>query len=72
MPPQYPTLPERFLHAVDQFNAPRAQIYKSGGVWRGISAREMLRRVAGLSAALAGLGLGEGDRVALFAPNCPE
>ena len=42
------------------------------GRWESISAQDMLRRVAGLSKALAGLGIGAGDRVAIFAPNCPE
>src|SRR3970282_1700277 len=32
----------------------------------------MLRRIAGLSRALADLGIEKGDRVGLFAPNCPE
>ena len=32
----------------------------------------MLRRVAGLSKALAELGIKSGDRVGIFAPNCPE
>src|ERR1700735_5561688 len=32
----------------------------------------MLSRSAGLSKALAELGIKSGDRVGLFAPNCPE
>ena len=32
----------------------------------------MLRRVAGLANALIGMGIRAGDRVAIFAPNCPE
>jgi long-chain acyl-CoA synthetase len=43
-----------------------------GGVWESISANEMLRRVAGLSKALGELGIRSGDRVSIFAPNCPE
>ena len=37
-----------------------------------ISSQEMLRRIAGLSESLATLGVAQGDRVALFAPNSPE
>ena len=47
-------------------------MYKAGERWEFISAPEMLRRVAGLSAALAELGVGPGDRVALFSANRPE
>jgi long-chain acyl-CoA synthetase len=69
---EYPTLPQRLLEAVDRVACPRAQIHKVGGRWESISAPEMLLRIAGLSKALAELGVGEGDRVAVFAPNCPE
>jgi long-chain acyl-CoA synthetase len=31
-----------------------------------------LRRIAGLSEGLAKLGISQGDRIAIFAPNCPE
>ena len=68
----YSTLPQRLLDSVDRVNSPRAQIHKVGGQWKDIAAQEMLRRIAGLSAALAELGVREGDRVAIFAPNCPE
>jgi long-chain acyl-CoA synthetase len=47
-------------------------MYKAGQAWKSIPAQEMLRRIAVLSRALAELGVVEGDRVALFAPNCPE
>ena len=69
---QYPTLPQRLLEAVDRHPSPRAQMFKAGGRWESVAAPEMLRRIAGLSAALADLGVREGDRVAIFAPNCPE
>ena len=42
------------------------------GEWISISAQEMLERVAGLAHALTALGIRAGDRVAIFAPNCPE
>src|SRR2546423_8062040 len=47
-------------------------MFKAAGQWHAIPAQETLRRIAGLSAALAELGVREGDRVALLAPNCPE
>jgi len=42
------------------------------GRWETVSSREFLRRVAGLAYALVELGVKPGDRVGLFAPNCPE
>ena len=72
MPTEYPTLPERLIAAVDRSPDSRAQIHKVGDQWKDIPAREMLRRIAGLSRALAEMGVREGDRVAIFAPNCPE
>ncbi len=68
----YPTLPRRFLYAVDKFHSPRAQMYRTADGWQEISAHEMLRRVAALSAGLEQLGIKPGDRVGLFASNRPE
>jgi len=68
----YPALPIRLLEAFDQFPNPHAALYKTGGKWEGISSAELLRRIAGLSSALAGLGIQAGDRVGLFSPNRPE
>src|SRR2546422_10539685 len=47
-------------------------MYKAGNRWESLSAAEMLRRIAGLSLALAELGVKPGDRVGLFSPNRPE
>ncbi len=69
---EYPSLPQCLVQAVDRFQSSRAQLHKTGGEWKAISAQELLRRVAALSAAFAQIGIGEGDRVAIFAPNCPE
>jgi long-chain acyl-CoA synthetase len=69
---EYTPLPRLFLDAVDLFANPRAQMYRSAAGWQAISAGEMLRRVAGLAKALAALGIESGDRVGIFAPNCPE
>jgi long-chain acyl-CoA synthetase len=78
MTTEYPTLPQCFLDAVDGHANPRAQMYRAanaseaGGEWKSISAKEMLRRVAGVAKALGELGIRSGDRVSIFAPNCPE
>jgi long-chain acyl-CoA synthetase len=77
MPTGYLTLTECFVNAVDKFANPRAQMYRvamgpqAGGDWQAISAAEMLRRVAGLSRVFGELGVRTGDRVGIFAPNCP-
>ena len=68
----YGTLPSRFLKAVDEHPTPRAQMVRRGEHWDAISSKEFLRRVAGLADAFVELGVKPGDRVGLFAPNCPE
>ena len=68
----YSTLPSRFLAAVDEHPSPRAQLVRRGERWEAISSQEFLRRVAGLADSFVELGVKGGDRVALFAPNCPE
>ena len=68
----YGTLPSRFLHAVDEYPSPRAQLYRRSDRWDAISSQEFLRRVAGLANCFVELGVKSGDRVGLFAPNCPE
>lgn len=68
----YGTLPSRFLDAVDHFPTPRAQMVCRSGRWEAISSEEFLRRVSGLANCFIELGVKPGDRVGLFAPNCPE
>jgi long-chain acyl-CoA synthetase len=70
--PKYPTLPQRLLEAVDRNSASRAQMSRVNGKWESTAAPEMLRCIAGLSAGLAEFGVQSGDRVAIFAANCPE
>lgn len=72
MTSEYPALTRCFLDAVDKFANPRAQMYRTATGWQSISAQEMLRRVAAVSKALRELGVKSGDRVGVFAPNCPE
>ncbi len=68
----YPTLPARFLKAIDEHPSARAQLVRRRGRWEAISSEEFLRRVAGLANAFVELGVKPGDRVGLLAPNCPE
>ena len=68
----YPTLPSRFLRAVDEHPSARAQMVRRDDRWEAVSSQEFLRRAAGLANALVELGVKSGDRVGLFAPNCPE
>jgi long-subunit acyl-CoA synthetase (AMP-forming) len=67
----YPTLPGRLLQATDQYASPRAQMHKQNGQWLPIPSAELLRRIAGLSQQFAKIGVTQGDRLAIFAPNCP-
>jgi long-chain acyl-CoA synthetase len=73
----YGTLPSRLLQAVDAHGNPRAQMFRGTDThgnsrWEAISSQELLRRVAGLSFAFGELGVKAGDRVVIFAANCPE
>jgi long-chain acyl-CoA synthetase len=68
----YDTLPVRFLSAADRYPSPRAQMVRRAERWEAISSQEFLRRVAGLANSFVELGVKPGDRVGLFAPNCPE
>jgi len=72
MATEYPALPPAFLDAMERFPSPRAQIYRTTVGWQSISSEELVRRIAGVAKALLEMGVGTGDRVAVFAPNCPE
>ncbi len=47
-------------------------MFRSTERWEAISSQELLRRISGLANCLFELGVKSGDRVGLFAPNCPE
>ncbi len=68
----YGTLPSKFLHAIETWPSPRAQMFSTRSGWQNISSQEFLRRTAGLSQALLELGVKPGDRVGLFSANRPE
>ena len=72
MPPVSGSVPGCFLDARDQRKDACVQLYRSPTGWQYISGQEMVRRVAGLARAFGELGIQSGDRVGLFAPNCPE
>ncbi|HTS10796.1 MAG TPA: long-chain fatty acid--CoA ligase [Candidatus Limnocylindrales bacterium] len=69
---EYPSLTKCFLEAMDKFANPRTQMYRDAKGWQATSSVELLRRIAGVAKALDELGIKPGDRVGLFAPNCPE
>jgi len=66
------SVPQCYLDAADRHGGRCAQMYRTTAGWQSISTQEMLRRVAGLARALNELGVHPGDRLGLFAPNCPE
>jgi long-chain acyl-CoA synthetase len=68
----YSSLPAALLRAIDTRPSPRAQMFRASDRWEAISSQEFLRRIAGLANSLVELGVKSGDRVGLFAPNCPE
>jgi long-chain acyl-CoA synthetase len=68
----YNSLPAGLLRAIDEHPSSRAQMFRTAERWQAISSHEFLRRIAGLANSLIELGVKPGDRVGLFAPNCPE
>jgi len=69
----YPALTQSLLDAMDRQPPDKGvMLHKVGDTWESITARELLRRIAGLSRALADLGVKTGDRVGLFSTNRPE
>jgi long-chain acyl-CoA synthetase len=72
MSPDPQTLAEVFAQGIERFPRPDRFQQKSGGVYRPISSEEFARRVRACAAALAAIGVGRGDRVALLSYNRVE
>ncbi len=54
------------------FGPREAMRYRDGREWRSITYAELSTRVEAMARALVSAGVAAGDRVAIFAPNCPE
>ena len=61
-----------FVEIAQKYPQNRAQLHRVNGQWTPILYREFLQRAAVLAFALEAFGHHAGDRVAIFAPNCPE
>ncbi len=66
------SLVEALHRNVERFPGKTALVKKSGGKWRTLSYAELYARVERFAAGLAGLGVGEGSRVALMSKNRPK
>lgn len=66
------TLPAIFFESVDRYAQKEALRYKAEGKWHGLTYENVDRDVRQIAAALEGLGLDRGDRVALLSENRPE
>jgi long-chain acyl-CoA synthetase len=66
------TLAEVFTRGIEKFPRPDRFQQKSGGAYRPISSEEFARRVRACAGALAAIGIGRGDRVALLSYNRVE
>jgi long-chain acyl-CoA synthetase len=66
------TLAQLFLNTIKSFPKDDLMLYKEAGEYKPISTKEFGDRVIHLSLGLNELGLSKGDKLALFAENCPE
>ena len=67
-----PTLNQLWLDSLHRHPRPDLLWAKRDGRWQAISSHTFLRRAASLADSLQKLGVGKGDRVALFSENRPE
>jgi long-chain acyl-CoA synthetase len=67
-----PTLNQLWLDALHRHSRPDLLWAKREGRWQAISSSTFLRRAASLAESLQELGVGPGDRVAIFSENRPE
>ncbi|HSE99142.1 MAG TPA: long-chain fatty acid--CoA ligase, partial [Blastocatellia bacterium] len=66
------TLNEMFNYAVERFRESDMIRYKRGDEWCSLSYADVARRVRELATGLYDLGLGPGDRAAIWSENRPE
>ncbi|MEK6284344.1 MAG: long-chain fatty acid--CoA ligase [Acidobacteriota bacterium] len=66
------TLNELFNSAVERYRELEFLRFKVGGEWRSLTFCEVARRVRELALGLKALGIGGGDRIAIWSENRPE
>lgn len=66
------TMNQLFARSVEQFSDREFLRFKSGGKWLSLSFGETARRARNLGLGLHGLGIGPGDRIAIWSENRPE
>lgn len=66
------TLPHFCIESFQRNNKKDALAYKVGDVWNYLSGPDAIERIRRIAAGLAGLGIREGDRVAIISENRPE
>ena len=67
----FSTLNEIFFSIVER-NRERVMLHRPATQWVPVSAKELYRKVAGVSRALMSWGIAKGDRVAILGENRPE
>ncbi len=66
------TLADLFLQSAEKYNRKDALNYKRDNVWISISSDEVILRAKHIALGLYSLGLKNGDRIAILAPNSPD